>query len=186
MRRGADLPGPECSCNAVRNGPCCFVKFLIQQGIVLIVIDEADLNQNGRNVALAEYYQIGAFVDSQIFISDLFQLPVDIGGYGPGWKPCVVDQAFHSTVLIRIRTGITVYGDKNIGSGCVAFGGLLVRGFIDVLCPCVFYIEAVALQNIAYGESERQGIIFFTSSVIYGTCYLLVRKLFGSDYSVTL
>lgn len=103
MRRRADLPGPESSCNAVCNGPCCFVKFLIQQGIVLIIIDEADLDQNGRNVALAEYHQIGAFVDSQIFVAHFFQLPVDIGGYGPGRKPCVVDQAFHSTVLIRIR-----------------------------------------------------------------------------------
>ena len=78
-----------------------------------------------------EYHQIGAFVDSQIFVAHLFQLPVDIGGNGSGRKPCVVDQAFHSTVLIWIRTGITVYGDKNIGSGCVAFGGLLVRG-LDV------------------------------------------------------
>lgn len=94
---GADvscLPGPECSCDTVCNGPGGGIELLIKQRVVLIVIYEAHLHQNGGNVALTQYHQIGAFIDTQVLPAHFFQLPVDIGGNGAGRQPGIVYKAF--------------------------------------------------------------------------------------------
>src|SRR5699024_1015285 len=118
-----------------------------QQGVVLIVIDEADLDQNGGHFGAAQDDEVWPGVDAQIFVADFLQLTVDVGGYGACRKPFIVNQALHSAVLIGVGAGIAMDGDEDISAGSIGLRGLLIGRFVDILCTGINDVETVAFQN---------------------------------------
>ena len=57
----------------------------------------------------------------------------------------VIDQAFHTHVLIGKRTGIPVDRYEEINTGFICLCCFLERCLINIRCPCVFHINSAFL-----------------------------------------
>ena len=160
------LPAPERPGYAVGDGSCRGVKLCVKEGVVTVVVDKAYFDKNGGHPALSEDHQVGTGIDAKIFVADPFQLPVDVCRYGAGREPFIVYKTFHAGILIGIRAGVAVNGDKDICPGGIPFCRLLIGGLVDIFCPGVDGAEAVAFKNSADSKREAKGIVLFLSAVL--------------------
>lgn len=64
--------------NSFRNCVRYFVKSLIEEGIILLIIDKAHLYQNGRHIGAAQHCEVWPFIDALVGKADGFQPGINI------------------------------------------------------------------------------------------------------------
>ena len=152
--------------DAVGDGPGQFVKTVVEDGIVAVVVDKADLCQYGRHLCPVQDDQIGTFADTMVDEAELLKIFIDVFRHSCSCSVAVVYNGFNSGILVGVYAGIAVYGEKIVGAGFVGFfrfeGGTVVNiggtGINDVYA-CIF-------QKAADCEGKAEGVVFFLPAVV--------------------
>ena len=102
------------------------IKPGIEQAVVRICIDKSYFYEDSRHLRPSQNHQVRSFIDPEIDKTNLFQLVIDIAGESRCFAVTVINQGFYPGILVRIRAGVAVNGNKIVCPGLVPFCSFLI------------------------------------------------------------
>lgn len=152
--------------DSFRDRSCDLIKIFIKKNIVRIRVDKADLDQHRRHPGPVQHNQIPALVHALIEKADALKLQIDIVRKDCRFAVKIVDKGFNARILIGIRAGISMDGNKIIRAGRVCLHRLLIRRFIDIRRSGIIDIHTVFFKDRSDRKDECKRVILLLPSVV--------------------